>query len=82
MFNSEEVNRVPVLIWNKSVDGYQEFNDLLKAIRNIEVIGKYLETHVLVNEQITNNDCYKIETHSNVTYVYLKERKDFLLSWT
>jgi len=67
------VNGTLVITWKKSIDGLNEFMQLMSRMRKISVINEYLNNHTLYGEEITDNDCYNLVIEENVAYVYLKD---------
>lgn len=63
--------RTLVITWKKSVDGLNEFLQLMSRMRKISVINEFLNTHELYGEEITHNACYDLVIEERVAYVYL-----------
>lgn len=61
----------PVITWKKSVDGLNEFMQLMSVMRKNLIINEYLNNHTLYGEEITHNDCYDLIIEERVAYVYL-----------
>lgn len=66
------VKRTPVIEWKKSVDGLNEFMQLMSMMRKIPIINDFLNNHTLYDEEITHNDCYDLIIKEKAAYVYLK----------
>lgn len=66
------VKRTPVIEWRKSVDGLNEFMQLMSRMRKNSIINEYLNNHTLYGEEITHNDCYDLVIEEKAAYVYLK----------
>lgn len=64
--------RKPVITWKKSVDGLNEFMQLMSVMRKNLVINDFLNNHTLYGEEITHNSCYDLVIEERVAYVYLK----------
>ena len=64
--------RKPVITWEKSVNGLNEFMQLMNRMRKNSTINEYLNTHTLYGEEITHNACYDLVIEEKVAYVYLK----------
>lgn len=64
--------RKPVITWKKSVDGLNEFMQLMNRMRKIKEIYEFLNTHELYGEEITHNACYDLVIEEKAAYVYLK----------
>lgn len=64
--------RKPVITWKKSVDGLNEFMQLMSVMRKNLVINDFLSNHTLYGEEITHNSCYDLVIEERVAYVYLK----------
>lgn len=62
----------PVITWKKSVDGLNEFMQLMSVMRKNLIINEYLNNHTLYGEEITHNVCYDLVIQENAAYVYLK----------
>jgi len=67
-----EVKRTLVITWKKSVDGLNEFMQLMNRMRKNSTINEYLNTHTLYGTEITHNACYDLVIEEKAAYVYLK----------
>lgn len=67
-----EAKRTLVITWKKSVDGLNEFMQLMNRMRKIKEIHEFLNTHELYGEEITHNACYDLVIEEKAAYVYLK----------
>lgn len=67
-----KVNGTLIIEWKKSVDGLNEFMQLMNRMRKIKEIHDFLNTHELYGEEITHNACYDLIIEENTAYVYLK----------
>lgn len=67
-----EAKRTLVITWKKSVDGLNEFMQLMNRMRKIKEIYEFLNTHELYGEEITHNACYDLVIEEKAAYVYLK----------
>ena len=64
--------RTLVITWKKSIDGLNEFMQLMNRMRKNSTINEYLNTHTLYGAEITHNACYDLVIEERVAYVYLK----------
>lgn len=67
-----EAKRTLVITWKKSVDGLNEFMQLMSVMQKIKEIHEFLNTHELYGEEITHNACYDLVIEEKAAYVYLK----------
>lgn len=67
-----KVNGTLVIEWKKSVDGLNEFMQLMNRMRKNSTINDFLNNHELYGEEITHNACYDLVIQENAAYVYLK----------
>lgn len=67
-----KVNGTLIIEWKKSIDGLNEFMQLMNRMRKNSTINEYLNTHTLYGAEITHNACYDLVIEKNVAYVYLK----------
>lgn len=67
-----KVNGTLIIEWKKSVDGLNEFMQLMNRMRKIKEIHEFLNTHELYGEEITHNACYDLIIEEKAAYVYLK----------
>lgn len=67
-----EAKRTLVITWKKSVDGLNEFMQLMSVMQKIKEIHEFLNTHELYGEEITHNACYDLIIEEKAAYVYLK----------
>lgn len=65
-------NGTLVITWKKSVDGLNEFMQLMNRMHKIKEIHEFLNTHELYGEEITHNACYDLVIEEKAAYVYLK----------
>ena len=65
-------NGTLVIEWKKSVDGLNEFMQLINRMRKNSTINDFLNNHELYGEEITHNACYDLVIQENAAYVYLK----------
>lgn len=64
--------RKPVIEWKKSIDGLNEFMQLMSVMRKNSVINDFLKNHTLYGVEITHNACYDLIIEEKAAYVYLK----------
>lgn len=67
-----KVSGTPVIVWKNSVNGLNEFMQLMSVMRKNLVINDFLNNHTLYGEEITHNACYDLVIQENAAYVYLK----------
>ncbi len=67
-----KVNGTLIIEWKKSIDGLNEFMQLMNRMRKIKEIHEFLNTHELYGEEITHNACYDLIIEEKAAYVYLK----------
>ena len=67
-----EAKRTLVITWKKSVDGLNEFMQLMSVMQKIKEIHEFLNTHELYGEEITHNACDDLIIEEKAAYVYLK----------
>ena len=67
-----KVNGTLIIEWKKSLDGLNEFMQLMNRMRKIKEIHEFLNTHELYGEEITHNACYDLIIEEKAAYVYLK----------
>lgn len=66
------VNGTLVITWKKSIDGLNEFMQLMSVMRKNLIINDFLNNHTLYGAEITDNACYNLVIEEKVAYVYLK----------
>lgn len=66
------VNGTPIITWKKSIDGLNEFMQLISVMRKNSVINDFLNNHTLYGAETTDNACYNLVIEEKVAYVYLK----------
>lgn len=67
-----EAKRTLVIEWKKSIDGLNEFMQLMSVMRKNLIINDFLNNHELYGEEITHNACYDLVIEEKAAYVYLK----------